>query len=212
MIDTRMISLDLLEQNTGQIEGLPANPREWKKKDVDALAKSLRETPELFEARPIIAVPHDGKYVILGGNLRYEGCRKNGDREAPVCVLPGDTPVAKMKEIVIKDNGSFGEWDYDRLADEWDDLPLPEWGVDTSFGKLPAVADDPIPGVEDDKQAEPDSLVMVFTVSLFGKSGDAVVCEPLSPEMAEKLLSVLSRIGGGEFVNGFEKFTSSYGV
>lgn len=129
MIETKMIALDLLEQNTGQIEGLPANPREWKKKDVDALAKSLRETPELFEARPIIAVPHDGKYVILGGNLRYEGCRKNGDREAPVCVLPEDTPVAKMKEIVIKDNGSFGAWDYDRLGNEWDDLPLPDWGV-----------------------------------------------------------------------------------
>lgn len=129
MIDTRMISLDLLEQNTGQIVGLPANPREWTKKEVDALAKSLRETPELFEARPIIAVPHAGKYVILGGNLRYEGCRKNGDAEAPVCVLPEDTPVAKMKEIVIKDNGSFGAWDYDRLGNEWDDLPLPEWGV-----------------------------------------------------------------------------------
>lgn len=129
MIDTRMIPLDLLEQNTGQIVGLPANPREWTKKEVDALAKSLRETPELFEARPIIAVPHAGKYVILGGNLRYEGCRKNGDAEAPVCVLPKDTSVAKMKEIVIKDNGSFGAWDYDRLSNEWDDLPLPEWGV-----------------------------------------------------------------------------------
>lgn len=203
MIDTRMISLDLLEQNTGQIEGLPANPREWTKKEVDALAKSLRETPELFEARPIIAVPHAGKYVILGGNLRYEGCLKNGDAEAPVCVLPKDTPVAKMKEIVIKDNGSFGAWDYDRLGNEWNDLPLPEWGVDMSFGKLPAVADEPIPGSGESEQSEPDSMVMVFTVSLFGKSGDAVVCEPLSPEMAEKLLSVLSRIGGGRVCKRF---------
>jgi hypothetical protein len=29
----------------------------------------------------------------------------------------------------MKDNGSFGAWDYDALANEWDDLPLQDWGV-----------------------------------------------------------------------------------
>ena len=29
----------------------------------------------------------------------------------------------------MKDNGSFGAWDYDALANEWDDLPLADWGV-----------------------------------------------------------------------------------
>ena len=33
-----------------------------------------------------------------------------------------------MKEIVIKDNGSFGSWDYDTLANEWDG-PLEDWGI-----------------------------------------------------------------------------------
>lgn len=167
MMDTRMISLDLLEQNTGQIEGLPANPREWTKKEVDALAKSLRETPELFEARPIIAVPHAGKYVILGGNLRYEGCLKNGDAEAPVCVLPKDTSVAKMKEIVIKDNGSFGAWDYDRLGNEWDDLPLPEWGV-------PAWEPAPVSGSSSDGEDSFDEEEVVIVCRC--KAGDIWQC------------------------------------
>lgn len=197
MTDTRMISLDLLEQNIGQIEGLPANPREWKKKDVDALAKSLRETPELFEARPIIAVPRGGKYVILGGNLRYEGCRKNGDREAPVCVLPEDTPVAKMKEIVIKDNGSFGEWDYDRLADEWDDLPLPEWGVpawDSSSGSSATSGADS--GNDDDFDFDEEGATIVCRC----KPGDIWQCgehrvmcgDSADPEAVKTLM------GGGE--------------
>ncbi len=118
-----------LEPNTGQIPGLPINPRQWTKSDVDQLARSLKETPELFEARPVIAVPHEGKYIILGGNLRYEASKQNKAKEVPAIVFPENTPVEKMKEIVIKDNGSFGAWDMDALANEWDDLPLGDWGV-----------------------------------------------------------------------------------
>ena len=123
------MKLSALEPNAGQIEGLPVNPRQWSKSDIDLLAKSLTETPELFEARPIIAVPHGDKFVILGGNLRYEASKQNKAKEVPVVVFPEDTPIAKLKEIVIKDNGSFGEWDMDALANEWDDLPLTDWGV-----------------------------------------------------------------------------------
>ena len=75
------------------------------------------------------------EYVILGGNLRYEGAKKNKMKDCPAIVIPADTPVEKLKEIVIKDNGSFGEWDLDALANEWDDLPLDDWGVNMSWDK-----------------------------------------------------------------------------
>ena len=128
-MQTTRIPLADLQPNTGQIPGLPMNPRQWTKSDVERIARSLKETPELFEARPIIAVPFEGKYVILGGNLRYEGARHNKDADAPVCVLSEDTPAEKMKEIVVKDNGTFGAWDFDALANEWGDLDLIGWGV-----------------------------------------------------------------------------------
>lgn len=123
------LKLSELSPNTGQIPGLPSNPRQWTKSDVDKIAKSLKETPELFEARPIIAVMYQGQKVILGGNLRYEGARKNKDKEVPVVLFPEGTPVEKMKEIVIKDNGQFGAWDIDQLANEWDNGHLADWGV-----------------------------------------------------------------------------------
>lgn len=123
------LKLSALEPNTGQIPGLPINPRQWTKSDVDSLARSLTETPELFEARPLLVVPHEGKYVILGGNLRFEASKQNKAKEVPCVVFPEDTPVGKLKEIVIKDNGNFGEWDMDALANEWDDLDLEAWGV-----------------------------------------------------------------------------------
>lgn len=123
------LKLKDLEPNTGQIDGLPINPRQWSKGDIDKLAKSLKETPELFEARPIIVVPHGDKFVILGGNMRYEASRQNGEKDVPCYVMPETLSVDKMKEIVIKDNGSFGGWDPDELANSWDDLPLADWGV-----------------------------------------------------------------------------------
>lgn len=123
------LKMSALEPNTGQLEGLPINPRQWTKTDIDLLAKSLSETPELFEARPLLVVPHDGKFVILGGNLRYEASKQNKAKEVPAIIFPAETPVEKLKEIVIKDNGAFGDWDMDALANEWDDLPLADWGV-----------------------------------------------------------------------------------
>lgn len=123
------LKLSELEPNAGQIPGLPTNPRQWTKSDVDKLARSLKETPELFEARPIIAFPYGGKYVILGGNMRYEASRVNKAESVPVVIMPEDTSTDKLKEIVLKDNGTFGAWDWDMLANEWDDQPLSDWGV-----------------------------------------------------------------------------------
>lgn len=123
------LKLSELEPNAGQIPGLPTNPRQWTKTDVDKLARSLKETPELFEARPIIAVQHGGRYVILGGNMRYEASKVNKAEAVPVVIMPEDTSTDKLKEIVLKDNGTFGAWDWDMLANEWDDQPLSDWGV-----------------------------------------------------------------------------------
>lgn len=50
-------------------------------------------------------------------------------KDVPCCVVPRDMSIAKMKEIVLKDNGSWGAWDFDALANEWDDLPLTDWGI-----------------------------------------------------------------------------------
>ena len=126
---TTRLPLSQLEQNHGQIEGLPRNPRTWTQAEINRIAASLKETPELLEARPLIVLPHFGKYVILGGNLRYEGSKKNRAKDVPCFIVSEGTPLDKLKEIVIKDNGSFGAWDYDALANEWDNGRLPDWGV-----------------------------------------------------------------------------------
>ena len=70
------INLKKLVFNTGQIEGVPRNPRKWTKEDVTALAASIVESPELFEARPLLVVPRGDRYIVIGGNMRLAAARE----------------------------------------------------------------------------------------------------------------------------------------
>ena len=128
-METRRIKLTDLVLNEGQVTGLPTNPRQWTRAELENLKKSLQETPELLEARGILVYPWEGKYLVLGGNMRLSALKALKAKDAPCIVFPEDTPVDKLKEVVIKDNGSFGQWDFDQLANEWGDLPLVDWGV-----------------------------------------------------------------------------------
>lgn len=124
------VSLDLIDLNEGQVPGLPRNPRTWTYEDMKRLQNSILENPELFEARGLIVYPFNGRYVVIGGNMRYSAAKEMRLHQAPCIILPDDTPVEKLQEMVIKDNGSFGRWDESLLTMEWSDTPFAEWGVD----------------------------------------------------------------------------------
>ena len=104
-MEFKKIKLGRLELNKGQYPGLPENPREWKKKDLEDLARSMAETPELAEARGAVVVQYQNGYVVLGGNMRVEAARLLKWEELMCAVLPADTPLHTLKAIVIKDNG-----------------------------------------------------------------------------------------------------------
>lgn len=46
----------------------------------------------------------------------------------PVVIADSFTD-GQAKEFVIKDNSDFGEWDWEMLANEWDEDDLEDWGV-----------------------------------------------------------------------------------
>lgn len=120
MIDFRRIALTELDFNTGQIPGVPRNPRKWAHRELRNLAESMRDTPELTEARGAIVYPFQGRYVVLGGNMRLAAAKKHLDWAELMCaVLPDDTDADRLRQIVQKDNSSFGSFDYDILRAEW---------------------------------------------------------------------------------------------
>lgn len=109
---------------TNKLRTNPNNPRTIRTDQLNRLVKSLREFPEMLEARPIVVDPD---YVVLGGNMRLTAAQMAGLSEVPVYVATWEE--AKHKEFVIKDNLAFGEWDWDMLANEWDAEELDDWGL-----------------------------------------------------------------------------------
>jgi hypothetical protein len=103
----------------------PDNPRTISKEQMERLVKSLKEFPEMMELREIVV---DDNMMILGGNMRYLALKEAGENECIAKIVSDLTPEQK-KEFIIKDNGSWGEWDMAVLANGWDDLPLTDWGV-----------------------------------------------------------------------------------
>lgn len=125
-----IIKLSLIETNKGQIEGLPKNPRFIKDEKFKKLVKSIEENPEMLELRELLVYPFNGKYVIIGGNMRYRAMKELGYKEAFCKIIPKMATIEQLKAYTIKDNNGYGEWDMDLLSNEWDFAELEDWGVD----------------------------------------------------------------------------------
>jgi len=125
------IALSRLELNDGQLSGLPKNPRFIRDSKFEALVESIRTSPEFLDARPLIVYPMDnGQYITLCGNMRLRACREVGFLDVSCYVLPKNTPIEKLREYTIKDNMSYGEIDWDSIANDWDMEELKEWDFD----------------------------------------------------------------------------------
>ena len=135
------INLSCLELNEGQIVGIPKNPRYLKGEEHDKLKKSLKDSPELLQYKPLMVYAIEGgKFVVICGNMRLRICQElhnegaEGFDALPCFVLNKDVPIAKIKEYAIKDNVQAGNWDWDELANgDWEVEELQDWGVDCSF-------------------------------------------------------------------------------
>ena len=134
-IEIKMYPLEKLELNEGQLKGLGKNPRYIKEGEFEKLKKSISDSPEFLEARPLLAYPLDnGNYIVIAGNMRLRAARELDFKEIPCYIFDKKTPIKKLKEYTIKDNVEFGSTDWDELANgEWETDDLQNWGVDCSF-------------------------------------------------------------------------------
>lgn len=120
----------MIKVKISEVKANPKNPRVIKDDKFKKLVKSIQEFPDMLNKRPLIVFTDvDGKYVVLGGNMRLKACNELGMKEIPITVADEWTEEQK-NEFLIKDNVGFGEWDWDDLANEWDADKLTEWGLD----------------------------------------------------------------------------------
>ena len=154
------ISLSCLELNEGQIVGIPKNPRYLKGEEHDKLKKSLKDSPELLQYKPLMVYAAEGgKFVVICGNMRLRICQElhnegvEGFDALPCFVLNKDVSIAKIKEYAIKDNVQAGNWDWDELANgDWEVDDLQDWGVDCSF----LTDTEPVKEMSERKETEDD--------------------------------------------------------
>jgi hypothetical protein len=130
LIQSVVLPISDLETNKGQIDGLSKNPRFIRDERYSKLKRSIEENPEMLALRECLVFPHGGKYVIIGGNMRYRAQKELGYTEIVCKIIPPQTPVDDLRAYTIKDNAGFGEWDFDALANEWNPDDLLRWCID----------------------------------------------------------------------------------
>lgn len=125
----------MIKISINKIKNNPSNPRIIKDEKYKKLVKSLREFPQMLEKKPLICcTSEDGNYYVLGGNMRLKACKEVGIAEVPI-LLADDWTEEQKNEFIVKDNVSYGEWDWDVLANEWDSDQLKDWGLDIPIDK-----------------------------------------------------------------------------
>ena len=118
-----------------EVKPNPKNPRIIKDGKFQKLVKSIQEFPDMLNKRPLIVFTDvDGKYCVLGGNMRLKALNELKYTEIPV-IIADEWNEEQKAEFLIKDNVGFGEWDWDQLANEWDAEKLDDWGLDLPIFK-----------------------------------------------------------------------------
>ena len=103
----------------------PNNPRLIKDDKFRKLVKSIEEFPDMLNVRPLVV---NKDMVVLGGNMRLKAIKEAGIKEISIEIV--DWTEDQQKEFIIKDNVGFGEWNWDDLANDWDEIQLTDWGLD----------------------------------------------------------------------------------
>lgn len=154
---TGYVQVKSLVPNTGQIEGVPANPRKIDRKKLQKLADSLKESKQLLDIRPLIVYrTPKNELVVIAGNMRLAAAKLALFEEIHCHVIEKCDSARTLREIAIKDNLAFGKDDYDLLMEEWDREELDEWGLEILEAEKPEKKQE-----SDDK---PDTVDIVISV------------------------------------------------
>ena len=171
-----------MERKKVQIETVkldPSNPRSITKEKFEELKKSIKDFPEMEVVKPLIIADD----FVIGGNMRLLAYKDLGYREVHVIDVTAWSQ-AKRDEFMIKDNTHFGSWDYDALANEWDNLPLTEWGLevwDTEVEDVQGLTDE-----DDVPEAPQEPITKLGDVWILGEH--RVMCGDSTSKEAVEIL------------------------
>jgi hypothetical protein len=113
------------------------NPRFIRDKKFEDLKRSIQDFPQMLSLREIVI---DEDSVVLGGNMRLKALKELNFKITNVVMWKGLTDDEK-KEFIIKDNANYGNWDWDILANSFDEVALKRFGLNV-WQPQEAIAED----------------------------------------------------------------------
>lgn len=127
-----------------KLKNHPDNPRTIKDEKYNKLKESIKGFSSMLELRELIL---NEDYQVLGGNMRLKAAKELKFKEMPCKVFtremaerenlqkkeegePTKTYEEYCKEFVIKDNLSYGEWEWAKVKDMWGEDVVTDWGME----------------------------------------------------------------------------------
>jgi hypothetical protein len=107
------------------------NPRFISEKNLKRLVDSIQQDPEFLQQRPLLVNHLNGQYIVYGGNQRLLACKALKYEKIPCLVDTIDEQ--KMRARMLKDNINYGEWDFDKLLDDFELEELEKFSVSETF-------------------------------------------------------------------------------
>ena len=165
-----------------EVKANPNNPRLIKDDKFKKLVNSIKTFPEMLELRPIIV---NDDMIVLGGNMRLKACKEAGLKDVHI-IKASNLSEAQQAEFIIKDNVGFGEWDWDMIANEYDEQDLKDWGLD-----LPVFEDGiELEAEEDDFDEEPPLIPITVLGDLYEIGEHRLLCgDSTDSDMVAKLMN-----------------------
>lgn len=174
-VKSTLLKLADIDPNTGQIPGVPSNPRD-PEVDFIKLKASLQRDAEFTEVNELIVYPLNGRYVAISGNMRTRAAKELGWDTIPAKILPADTPPEALTRYILLGNAEFGKWNTTKLADAWASVGLDDLNVT---------------GVETSETLNPDDLGEEFELPDGDRSDERGITFSLSASQSEYLAHVI---------------------
>lgn len=164
------------------IEGLnhyEENPRYITEENFEKLKTSIMKDPEFLKARPVLVSKRkDGSLWVLGGNMKTRAAKALGMDKIPCFIFEG-LSSKEEKDIVIKDNSHFGNWDYGMLANQFDiqsldlyNISIPDIEIEIPELGEPFPEEDP-PEAAGGSQSDTKSLIIQISKDRYKVAKDA---------------------------------------
>lgn len=164
--NTKRITWQIEKRKLADLKPHAKNPRQFTDKGMKDLENSINSIGFM---QPI-NINQDG--TILSGHARTLKLKEMGETEVDVYVPDRLLTPKQEEEILVRANSNTaGQWDWDLLANEFEDFELAEWGLE-----IPAIETEELEAKEDDFDGEPPAEPITVLGDLY-EIGRKVWCK-----------------------------------